>query len=299
MQSVPTVATAVLTHDRPKELRLLLESLRRQSVNNKVIVVDSGDNPSEELVKKFDDVLYVPSKANLGGAGGFSLAILLCISSGADWVWILDDDGCPQGIDCLKHLLEGANRHDLRVVSPVITAPDDCGRLSFPFKIEGSYTCDRKVVEAAGFLPNIAQFFNGAVVHKSVFYELGLPKMELFIRGDEVDFLLRLRKNAVKFGTITTVAVSHPPGWGEVVSMIRGKIFILVPETPFKRYYFYRNRGYLARKHRRIVSFSADVLLYPIFFLFILKEGNLAAFRFWITAYWHGLSYNMKKSLKN
>jgi len=231
------------------------------------------------------------SRHNLGGAGGFALAILSALAGGAEWVWMMDDDAVPTAPDCLAGLLTAAQTHRLQVVSPIIVAPEDESRLAFPFRVAGKLSYSRAEVEALGFLPSIAQFFNGALIHRDVFFKVGLPDMRLFLRGDEVDFLLRLRKAGIAFGTATHVAVAHPPGWGEVVPIVGDRLAILMPETRFRRYYFYRNRGYLARRYRRFFSFVADLVFYPYAFL-VLRRGGLSGLREWAAAYWRGLRYD-------
>ncbi len=94
--------------------------------------------------------------------------------------------------------------------------------------------------------------------------------------------MLRLRAAKIPFGTLTTVALSHPPGWCEVQEVLGDRLHVLVPETPFKRFYFYRNRGHLARKHRRVRSFVADVVGYPLHFL---KKRDLKGLASWAKTY--------------
>ncbi|XHB98337.1 glycosyltransferase family 2 protein [Nitratireductor sp. ac15] len=237
----------------------------------------------------------IPSRLNMGGAGGFSYAILSALAGGAEWVWIMDDDAFPVGEDCLKTLLEEAKARGLEVVSPIIVAPEDQQRLSFPFRVRGKLTHDRAAVETLDFIPSMAQFFNGALVHRDVFFKVGLPDMRLFIRGDEVDFMVRLRRAGIRFGTVTNAVVAHPPGWGEIVPIISGRVHVLIPETEFKRYYFFRNRGYLARRHRRLKSFVGDLVLYP--FVYIVKRRfDWAGLAFWWRAFRDGLAYRFDRA---
>lgn len=290
LQPTPKIAVAILSHNRPQELERLLFTLGTQTIATTIVVVDTGSDEVSEVTKRYP-VQYHRSEVNLGGAGGFSLAILLSIASGADWVWILDDDACPEGNDCLEVLLIAAGKHELDVVSPIIVAPGDASRLSFPFRSDGRLTYDRRTIELREFIEGTAQFFNGALIKRKVFFSVGLPDMKLFIRGDEVDFMLRLRSSGTRFGTVTSAAVDHPPGWGEVVSLIDDRVALLVPETEFKQYYFFRNRGYLARRHRRLRSFLSDVLLYPIGAYLPVRNANRINLKVWAKAYWDGLSY--------
>ena len=288
-----SVAMAVLTCNRPDDIsRLLNASKQLKPELLSIHLVDAGQSGRPDYAG--EDLTYLKSEINLGGAGGFSLAILSALASGAEWIWIMDDDACPIGSDCLRMLIHGAEKYNLDVISPLIVAPQDDLKTAFPFKVNGRLTIDRKAVQEREFIPNLAHFFNGALVRRDVFFKIGIPDIRLFIRGDEVDFLLRLRRNGVRFGTLTTALVSHPPVWGEIVSIVEGRVQLLVPETSFKKYYFFRNRGYLARRHRRPLSFCADIVLYPYYFLFT-KKLDWDGFHQWRRAFCDGLCYRFDR----
>lgn len=283
-----SVAVAAVTFDRPADVRTLLAALAKQShAAHAIALVDSGTQDVRAIAEEAAvDVTYIRSLANLGGAGGFSLAILNAIASGAQWVWIMDDDAHPEDPHALAALLAAARERSLDVVLPIIVAPGEPQKLSFPFRIDGHLTHDRSVVEALGFIDDVGQFFNGALIHSEVFFKVGLPDLRLFIRGDETDFMLRLRAAKVRFGTVTSVALSHPVGWGEVQEVLGDRLHVLVPETAFKRFYYYRNRGHLTRQHLRVRSLVADVVGYPLFFL---KRRDLKGLVTWARTYGAGL----------
>lgn len=283
-----TVAVAAVTFDRPDDVQTLLEALALQShAPHAIALVDSGTSPVEGIAAAAPaPVNYIRSEANLGGAGGFSLAILSAIASGAQWVWIMDDDAHPEDPGCLAALLAAATERKLDVVLPLVVAPGEPRKLSFHFRVDGQLTHDRSAVEPLQFIPNVGQFFNGALIRSDVFFKVGLPDLRLFIRGDETDFMLRLRQAGISFGTVTTVAISHPPGWGEVKEVLGRRLHVLVPETPFKRFYYYRNRGFLTRRHRRLRSLVADAVGYPLYFL---KARDFKGMATWASTYFAGV----------
>lgn len=283
-----SVAVAAVTFDRPGDVRTLLGALSRQThAPRSISLVDSGTQPVDHIAAEAPvTVTYLRSEANLGGAGGFSFAILSALASGAEWVWIMDDDAHPEDPTCLATLLEAAESRGLDVVVPLIVAPGDPSKLSFPFRLDGHLTHERSVVAPLGLIENVGQFFNGALIRADVFFKVGLPDLRLFIRGDEVDFMLRLRRAGIKFGTVTTVALTHPAGWGEVHEIMGDRFHVLVPETPFKRFYYFRNRGYLTRRHLRLKSFVADAVGYPLYFL---GRGDVRGLAKWAGAYGAGL----------
>ena len=283
-----TVAVAAVTFDRPDDLRTLLLALSQQSVPlTSVALVDSGTQNIEGIARESDaPVNYIRSLSNLGGAGGFSLAILSAMASGAEWVWIMDDDAHPEDPEALGTKLAAAKAEGLDVVVPLIVAPGEPTRLSFPFRVAGRSVHDRAEVEKLGIIKDVGQFFNGALIRTDVFFRVGLPDLRLFIRGDETDFMLRLRRAGIPFGTVTTVALSHPPGWAETQQVLGDRLHVLVPETAFKRYFYYRNRGYLTRRYLRVKSLVADGVGYPLYFL---KHRDLRGFAEWFKAYSTGV----------
>lgn len=283
----PTVALAAVTFDRPRELAVLLDAVKLQSiVVDTVCLVDSGSTPAREVAARYPNVDYIRSEANLGGAGGFALAILKAVASGARWIWIMDDDAEPTDPECLATLLREAEARELEAVVPLVLAPGQPDKLSFFFRLDGKVTHDRAEVEKAGFLPNDGHFFNGALIRSDVFFKVGVPDIRLFIRGDEVDFTIRLRKAGIRFGTVTTASITHPHAFSETKHVFGARWHVIVPDSAFKRHFYYRNRGYLIRRYRRVKSFVADVGGYLGYFL---QRRDLRGLAEWSKAFSTGL----------
>ncbi|MDO4918585.1 glycosyl transferase [Kocuria sp.] len=286
------VGVACVTQDRPEDVLTLIAALRGQTEPvASLSLVDAGRTPLDESLLRERiggafELNYRRSLANLGGAGGFALAILTALSTGAEQVWLMDDDAHPEDPDCLRVLREAARQRGLAVVSPLIVAPQDHELLSFPYRLEGGITHRRADLEPLGFLESYANFFNGALVDESVFFVVGLPDLKLFLRGDEVDFLVRLRRSGLPFGTVTTTAVSHPPGWEEEHVVVPGRLQVLIPPGEFKQRHFFRNRGYVSWRYKRVVQLGADAIGYPAHYL---KQRDLPGLRRWLRLYTDGM----------
>lgn len=282
-----SLALAAVTFDRPHELAVLLEKVNAQSARvDTICLVDSGTTPAKDVAMAHANVDYVRSEANLGGAGGFALAILKAVASGAEWIWIMDDDAEPTDPECLATLLREAEARDLEAVLPLVLAPGEPDKLSFFFRIDGKVTHDRVDVEKAGFLANDGHFFNGALIRSDVFFKVGVPDMRLFIRGDEVDFTIRLRKAGIRFGTVTTASITHPHAFDETKHVFGARWHVIIPGNAFKRHFYYRNRGYLIRRYRRGKSLVADVGGYLGYFL---PRGDFRGLAEWFGAFSAGL----------
>ncbi len=247
-----TVIAVVVTHRRPDELATSLKALVAQSHSiDHLIVVDNDDDAQIAEIVGGQPIssTYLGSRRNLGGAGGFALGMLHALALGADWIWLADDDGRPADPDVLATLLACAERHGLAEVSPMVCDLADPDRLAFPLR--RGLVWRRRVTElrtgGAGqdLLPGIASLFNGALFRASAVESVGVPDLRLFMRGDEVDLHRRLVRSELPFGTCLDAVYLHPQGTDEFKPILGGRMHTQYPDDAKKRFFTYRNRGYL------------------------------------------------------
>ncbi|GGM99741.1 glycosyl transferase [Lentzea pudingi] len=277
-----SVVAVVVTRHRRELLAESLKALATQTrVPDHLVVVDNGpDQPVGDLVEQCPlPTTYLPSHRNLGGAGGFALGILHALSLGAEWVWLADDDGRPADENVLAVLLEEAERRKLAEISPVVTNIDNPDKLAFPLR--RGLTWKRSAAElGTDFLPGIASLFNGALFRASTLEVVGVPDFRLFFRGDEVEIHRRLIRSGLPFGTSLRVAYVHPDGTDEFKPMLGGRFHAQDPENPIKRYYTYRNRGYLLSQPGMRKIGALEVLRFGLYFLAVKRDPK--AFFEWI-----------------
>ncbi|GGU21984.1 galactofuranosyltransferase GlfT1 [Lentzea flava] len=284
LQALPkgSVVAVVVTRHRRELLASSLKALATQTrVPDHLVVVDNGpDQPVDDLVEQCPlPTTYLPSHRNLGGAGGFALGILHALSLGADWVWLADDDGRPADENVLAVLLEEADRRNLAEISPVVTNIDSPDKLAFPLR--RGLTWKRSAAElGTTFLPGIASLFNGALFRASTLDVVGVPDYRLFFRGDEVEIHRRLVRSGLPFGTSLRVAYVHPDGSDEFKPMLGGKFHAQDPENPIKRYYTYRNRGYLLSQPGMRKLGALEVFRFGLYFLAVKRDPK--AFVEWV-----------------
>ncbi|HEY0453449.1 glycosyltransferase family 2 protein [Actinophytocola sp.] len=245
--SADAVVAVVVTRHRRE---LLADSLKMIAAQTRppdhLVVVDNGpDEPARDIVESCPvPSTYLVSRRNLGGAGGFALGMLHALALGAEWVWCADDDGRPADETVLETLLGEASSRGLAEISPVVTNIETPSRLAFPLR--RGLTWKRSASElGTDFLPGIASLFNGALFRASTLDVIGVPDYRLFFRGDEVEIHRRLVRSGLPFGTCLRAAYLHPDGSDEFKPMLGGRLHAQDPENEVKRYYTYRNRGYL------------------------------------------------------
>jgi rhamnopyranosyl-N-acetylglucosaminyl-diphospho-decaprenol beta-1,3/1,4-galactofuranosyltransferase len=276
------VVTVVVTRHRRESLGKSLAVIGAQTrPPDHLVVVDNGpDDPAADVVADCPiPSTYLPSLRNLGGAGGFALGILHALALGADWVWLADDDGCPADVRVLQTLLEEAKRRDLAVISPVVVNIDDPERLAFPLR-RGLTWKRRRSELGTDFLPGIASFFNGALFSADALDVVGVPDYRLFVRGDEVDVHRRVVRSGLRFGTTLRASYAHPDGSAEFKPMLRGHFHAQDPTDEIKRYYTYRNRGYLLSQPGMRRIGMLEVFRFGLYFLGTKRDPR--AFRQWL-----------------
>ncbi|MCS5478225.1 glycosyltransferase family 2 protein [Corynebacterium sp. YIM 101645] len=242
------VAAVIVTHRRVELLRASLEQVVNQTHPvDWVVVVDNGCEESvEKLVEELagERAVYLPSRTNLGGAGGFAYGFLTALALGADAIWCADDDGRPADHHVLETLIDVAVTHRLHEVSPVVCNINDPGQLAFPLR--QGLVWRRRLDELEGdFIPGIASLFNGALISARAMEIIGVPDYRLFIRGDEVEYHRRLVRSGLNFGTALTTAYLHPDGSEEFKPILGGRMHTQYPDNDSKRFFTYRNRGYI------------------------------------------------------
>jgi rhamnopyranosyl-N-acetylglucosaminyl-diphospho-decaprenol beta-1,3/1,4-galactofuranosyltransferase len=280
------VCAVVVTHRRPDELAKSLDVLSTQSrmVDHLIVIDNDSDDRVRDLVAGQPvPTTYLGSRRNLGGAGGFALGMLHALTLGADWVWLADDDGRPKDAEVLATLLACADRHGLAEVSPMVCDIDDPDRLAFPLRrglVWRRRVSELRVDGSGDLLPGIASLFNGALFRAATVEAVGVPDIRLFIRGDEVDVHRRLVLSGLPFGTCLDATYLHPQGSDEFKPILGGKMHTQYPDDPTKRYFTYRNRGYLQAQRGLRKLVPQEWLRFGWFFL--VQRRDPAGFAEWI-----------------
>lgn len=282
------LCAVIVTHRRPVELAKSLAVVCSQTrPPDHVIVVDNDNDPAVQSLVSSQPVTttYLGSARNLGGAGGFALGILHALAQGAEWVWLADDDGRPADTSVLATLLDCASRHGLAEVSPMVCDLNDPARLAFPLRrglVWRRHVAELQVDREAGddLLPGIASLFNGALFRATTLEAVGVPDIRLFVRGDEVEVHRRLVRSGLPFGTCLGAVYLHPQGSDEFKPILGGRMHTQYPSDETKRYFTYRNRGYLQSQPglRRLIP--QEWVRFGWFFL--VSRRDPAGFRDWL-----------------
>ncbi|MFT3660469.1 MAG: glycosyltransferase family 2 protein [Gordonia sp. (in: high G+C Gram-positive bacteria)] len=312
-----TVIGVVVTHRRRELLAQSLDVLAHQdrALDHLIVVDNAAESEVAELVAAQPiPTTYLASQHNLGGAGGFALGMLHALALGADWIWCADDDGRPEGPRVLSTLLDCAHTHALGQVSPVVVDIADPDALAFPLRRGLVWRRRRSELfapapgaqraggdatapgaqraggdtpapgaeddEAGDLLPGIASLMNGALFSAATVDRIGVPDLRLFVRGDEVEMHRRLARSGIAFGTCLTTAYLHPDGSAEFRPILGGRMHTQYPDNETKRFFTYRNRGYLMSQPGMRKLLPQEYARFAWYFL--MQQRDPAGFREWM-----------------
>jgi GT2 family glycosyltransferase len=206
-------------------------------------------------------ILYVRKRVNDGGAGGFYAGMKLAYDEGADWLWMMDDDGIPNE-NQLQELIKGANQYGLSYANALVTNIEDESQLAFTL---GSFKSAQDA-KSKEIIHNLMSPFNGTLITRDLIDKIGLIKREMFIWGDETEYTNRVRKNGFKIGTITSALHSHPLMRGKFTYALPllNKFKIIIKPVHFSHFY-YRNLGYNQQNYG---SLKSTIVLYSIYIFY-------------------------------
>lgn len=243
--SLPRVAAAIVTHNKLASVTALVARLCELDVPAFVTANACTDGTAESLRRTHPSVSVLESRDNLGGTGGFNCSILAALTTGADYIFLLDDDALPDP-DCVSRLvrfLDGSP--DYVLAAPAVYLSDRPDVLQ---ETGGDVRFDRdSPVQAWNrfrsrpALPPVIDIGYASacalLVRAEAILRAGVMDWSYFIFSDDVDWCLRLTRALGKAACVTGARALHDFPWAKSFS-------------PQRLYYFHRNNlRLIARWH--------------------------------------------------
>lgn len=247
------IAAVVVTHNRKDLLGECLAALLRQTrLPDRIYVVDnaSTDGTTEWLRSQAalanNRMVLIRLERNTGGAGGFHEGMRRAVGERMDWLWVMDDDACPDD-DALQALL--VSEPDKRHIYGSVAINTDRGgeELCWPAGTAGQGNAfTRKELEPLQAAHNIP--FLGLFIHSDLIRTIGLPDKEYFILGDDTEYIERARAHGSNLYLVRDSVVRHPmPARHTFTFMGRRFHNLILP--PWKKYYDVRNHILIGRRY--------------------------------------------------
>lgn len=249
------VVAVVVAYDRRDLLAQTLDALADQTrpVDHVVVVDNASPDDSASLASSHrlaPEVLRL--SRNTGGAGGFAAGIARAVvHSGAQLVWIMDDDTIPSP-EALAELLLARRRYPGRPALLASRAVWVDGRehpMNTPRRRPGVSRAHRRKAARAGAVPVRTASFVSLLIDAAAVRQDGLPVAEYFIWNDDFEYSARLLRRRVGLYVPASV-VEH-----------RTKVFGGTDIDPGERFYYeVRNKAWMFRHGRAFGPIG--VLLY-------------------------------------
>ncbi|MBD8011001.1 glycosyltransferase family 2 protein [Microbacterium sp. Re1] len=252
-----TVAGVVVTFNRLEKLKTVIASIEAQTHSVETLfVIDnaSTDGTHEYLadLKTSVPLHVVTMTTNSGGAGGFAEGMRRGYASGADHVWIMDDDCYPQP-DALAALVSGFESAvdelggDVPFACSVVKFTD--GNICEMNNPVPTWDWGRLLVKGQKSVMVTACSFVSVLIPRWAIAEYGLPYSEYFIWFDDREYTLRLSKRCPGVQVLDSVVI-HDMGDNRGVNfaMVDGK-------SLWKFAYGVRNEASWQLHHRGLLYF--------------------------------------------
>ncbi len=262
-----TIAAVIVTCNRLTLLQACVNAVRSQTCKPEPIIVvnnASTDGTTEWLDSQSD--LLVVHQGNSGGAGGFYTGFKTAYEKGHDWIWVMDDDAKPD-LHCLENLVSvGLNENYTYVpVSVDPTTKKLCWYIPIVDKSSGKKKDIEELSQISDkTLETDAPNLLGSLFHRQVVELAGYPNRDLFIRGDEVEFGLRVQKAGFRSLLVKDAVIYHPAPKNHKAIMFLGKKTYYSYSEPWKAFYFFRNKIYIQLYVKQNLK---EALLYSVFIL--------------------------------
>lgn len=261
-----TVAAVVVTFNRLEKLKTVIASIEAQThpVSTLFVIDNASTDGTAAYLRNLETTVpmeIVTMEVNSGGAGGFSEGMVRGYASGADHVWIMDDDCYPQP-GALATLIDGFDG-----------AVDELGG-EVPFACSVVEFTDGSICEMNNPLPTwdwgrllvkgqrnvmvTACSFVSVLIPRWAIARYGLPYAEYFIWFDDREYTLRLTRACPGVQVLDSVVI-HDMGDNKGVNFA-----MVTAASAWKFAYGVRNEASYQLHHRGILyylEFGARLLV--------------------------------------
>lgn len=239
------VVALVLTYNRIELLQECIEALKKQTSPCDILIVDNASTDGTKdmvlsYVKSSDNIDYVNTGENLGGAGGFSFGIKECVKRGYDYIWLMDDDTIPyptalEKLICAKNDLND----DFGFLSSLVEWTDgNMCKMNMPLVADDWWSRGNLIQQ--GRLAIKKGSFVSFFISANTVKEVGLPIKEFFIWFDDSEYSRRIVESGRAGYLISDSRVLHKMG-------SNSKVDIVIEDSErLQRYRMaFRNRYYM------------------------------------------------------
>ena len=238
----------IVNWNRPEDTINCISSILDQDrFQIKIVLVDNGseDNSINILKNSFPGLTILRNPTNVGFARGYNTGIIYALDSGADFIFIINNDAYIEP-RTIHTLLKYAQESNIGIVAPIIyysNKPDlvwSAGGNLRPLLLE--YTNKEAGNRKDEYLDEVLDrdFVTGCcfLAPKHTFQRIGFFDESFSMYYEDADFCFRVRKLNLKIQVITSASAWHK------VSLSSGG-----RDSPNERYWMGKSSIKFYRKH--------------------------------------------------
>ena len=261
----------VVTYNRKELLKECIDALIQNAKGIDILIVDnaSTDGTFEAIKEKLNsNIEYINTGSNLGGAGGFNFGIKQVALKDYDYCWMMDDDTIVQP-DSYKEMINKANdlKDKFSYMSSVALWKDQSLCL---MNIQGvseeainSYETLTKGLMKIDYASFVSCFINMKYIKK-----VGLPIKEFFIYGDDMEYTIRVGKEAPGYLNSKSIVIH------KMATNVGINIIDIEPNRIDRFVYNYRNLSYIYKKYNKKEYNLFRIKYFYMILKIILKAPN-------------------------
>lgn len=294
-----SICAIVVTYNRKELLLNCLQALQAQTypLSHIVVVNNASTDGTVDFLRDKgwldnDKFTLVTLATNQGGAGGFYAGIELAYQRDFDYIWLMDDDGLPAK-DSLFKLIPYASEDSY--IGPLVLNNKNPEELTFTLRLPNSKKvlttlADIETATKDNIIPDIVMPFNGILFSRKMVEEIGFPKADYFIWGDDMEYTWRARRTGFKIFTVTSSKFYHPKEITLGTPMFFNLLKFNDTESKLKLYCMCRNniRNLLDYKG----SLISVLFCIKVCWFFLFTKPNITKLKIGIRSIWHGLTKN-------
>ncbi len=191
-------------------------------------------------------------------------------------------------------------KYSYDAISALVVDSDNHELTAYEYQVNGVKHTKIVDIQKAPLLDNDIKLFNGALFDKKVVENVGVPRAEFFIRGDEQEYKMRILNAGFKTAISTQVKVYHPTSVNEYF-YLKGKRYHHL-DSPFKLFYSTRNQAYMLRLRDDINILKKTKIVYgqiwQYTWFYLVYKKDVKSYWLWLKAFIYGLMGCMKNDFK-
>ena len=286
----PSVFTIILNYNNYTDTIDTIESVlsSEYDVNSILLIENSSDKTIIRKIRtRFPDLAIIENEKNLGYAGGNNIGIQKAIASGADYIFLLNNDVTLEK-DVLKKCVSAMEKSPgCAACQPIIVTFEDEEKIwSAGTQLYWGYP--RLFLKGAklqkdGIKPSPFGLVGCAILfRRSALEQTGLFDESLFLLHEETDWCIRAKKMNFSLLIISNAIVSHKIS--TTIGMF-SKIYL---------YYIGRNWLLVGKKNfsffRYLYILVTEFLIrFPYYLYHVTKKGQITMIQYYLRGLFDGI----------